>query len=441
MSPLRLFISYSHQDKQYLNELEKHLTTLKRENLIDTWHDRKIIPGQEWEKKIEDALEDAEIYIFLISPDFISSEYCIEKEVSSALERHNDGSAIVIPIVVRSVDWLTTPIGKIQALPKDAAPISSHHDQDAAWLDVIKGIRVAIANLSRRDTPPKPIHISSMPSALTKLVEKIEARYSEEKYLGGLASGLDVLDQVIDGIHAGDLICIAAAPVMDRLALLIRIMNEVCVNGARTCLMVTLRKTQEEISMRMCASIGNISVHALQRGQLLDDDWGNLTHALGRTNDAKVGFIEQSHIDINELISSIDEFSNQYGQCDLVVIDHFDYVVGGKKSYLLSQLGRYARKNKVPIIVAMGLENDPSIRPNKRPILQDLGDWAVLNEDLDTVIFVYQDSQYYPDSLEKGIAELIVAKNSHGSIGMVEVIYSSETQSLVNKVPKQRMRN
>jgi replicative DNA helicase len=65
--------------------------------------------------------------------------------------------------------------------------------------------------------------------------------------------------------------------------------------------MVTLRKTQEEISMRMCASIGNISVHALQRGQLLDDDWGNLTHALGRTNDAKVGFIEQSHIDIIEL--------------------------------------------------------------------------------------------------------------------------------------------
>lgn len=61
MTPLRLFISYSHQDKQYLNELEKHLTTLKRENLIDTWHDRKIIPSQEWEKKIEDALEDAMI--------------------------------------------------------------------------------------------------------------------------------------------------------------------------------------------------------------------------------------------------------------------------------------------------------------------------------------------------------------------------------------------
>lgn len=439
MQPLRVFVSYSHHDEVYLVELEKHLTTLKREKLIATWHDREIIPGQEWERKIEDALNTADIYIFLVSPDFVASEYCITKEVAGALEKHNCGSAIVIPIVVRSVDWLTTPLGKIQALPKDAIPISSCRDKDAAWLQVVKGIRAAITELSQRVCPPQAVHISNMSSALTKLVEKIEIRYSNEMQVGGYSSGLNKLDQLIDGIHLGDLICIAAAPVMDRLALVIRIMNEVVVKNSHTCLMITLRKTREDIAMRMCAAIGNISVHALQRGQLADDDWSSLTHALGRVNDSSIGFVEQPSIDVNELIHSIDEFIKQYDQCDLVVIDHFDQVTGGKKSDLLSQLGRYARKNQIPILVAMGLEFDPSVRPNKRPVLQDLGEWAALSEDLDTVIFVYQDSQYFPDSLGKGIVELIVAKNSHGHLGTVDVIYSTESQSLVNRIRRRRI--
>ncbi|BCK87959.1 hypothetical protein MIZ01_1756 [Sideroxyarcus emersonii] len=436
MTPLSLFISYSHKDEEYLAELEKHLSTLKREELIDTWHDREIIPGQEWERKIEAALETADIYIFLISPDFVASEYCIEKEVASALERHTEGTAIVIPIVVRSVDWLSTPLGRIQALPKDATPIASSRDRDAAWLGVVKGIRAAITELKKEDRAHRAIHISNMSSALTSLVEKIEVRYGNELKVGGYSSGLSNLDQVIDGIHPGDLICISAAPVMDRLALLVRIMHEVFVNKHHAGLVVTLRKTQEEIARRLCAAIGGISVRAMQRGELLDEDWSKLTHALGLANDAEIGFIEQSSIDINELIRAIDEFAVRNDKCDLVIIDHFDNVTGGKKADLLTQLGRYARKNKIPIIVAMGLEVDPSVRPNKRPVLKDLGEWAVLNEDLDVVIFVYQDGQYFPDSIGKGLVELIVAKNSRGSLGTFEAIYSHESQTITSKIQR-----
>jgi replicative DNA helicase len=436
MSPLRIFVSYSHQDESYLSELEKHLTTLKRENLIDTWHDRKIISGRDWEKEIDGALQDSDIIVFLISPDFVASEYCIEKEVAAALQKHNCGEAIVIPIIVRPTDWLSTPLGKIQALPKDAKPISVWPNKDVAWLEVVKGIRFAISDLSQKKiASSSKIDITSMPVALTSLIEKLEVRYERSENIGGLSSGLYKLDHLIDGIHPGDLICVAASPVMDRMALLISITNEVFAKKSHLGLFVTLRQSKEQITRRMCAAVGNISVHAMQRGMLADDDWGNLTHALGRLNDANIGIIEESSIDINILISQIDKIIKLNGHCDLVLIDQFEHVTGATKPILLSILGRYARKNRVPIIVATGLEFDTTSRPNKRPVLKDVGEWAVLNEDLDVVVFVYQDGQYNPDSPDKGVAELIVAKNSRGPLGTVNVVYLGESQTFVN-VPK-----
>lgn len=432
MSPLRVFVSYSHQDESYLVELEKHLSTLKRENLISTWHDRKIVPGQEWEKAIDDALQDSDVYVFLISPDFVASEYCIEKEVSVALEKHNSGQAIAIPIVVRSVDWLSTPLGRIQALPKDASPISVWDDKDQAWFEVVRGIRLAISDLGRhREEVPKVLltHISQ---ALTSEIERLEIRYQLNKHVGGIPTGLHDLDYLIDGIHPGDLVCVAAAPVMDRMALLISIMNNVFVESSLSGLVVTLRLSRDQIIRRMCAALGRISVHTLQRGELEDDDWSSLTHALGRLNDTKIGFIEQSSIDINTLISQIDKFRDLNGSCDLVVVDQFEHVTGGNKSYLLATLGRYARANKISIIVAAGLESDPSSRPNKRPVFRDVGEWAVLSEDLDILVFVYQDEQYNPDSPDREIAELIVAKNSRGSLGTITTVRLRKGQALVS---------
>ena len=431
MPPLKLFVSYSHQDELHLSELEKHLTTLKRENLIATWHDRKIIPGQDWEKEIDGALQDSDIFVFLISPDFVASEYCIEKEVSVALDRHNCGEAVVIPIVVRPADWLSTPLGKIQALPKHANPISTLANKDQAWLEVVKGIRLTISDFGQsRENPP--VLFTNITAALTSEVERLEIRYGHDKHVGGIQTGLHDFDYLIDGIHLGDLVCVAAAPVMDRMALLISIMNNVFVESSLSGLVVTLRLSRDQITRRMCAALGRISVHTLQRGELEDDDWSSLTHALGLLNETKIGFIQQSSIDINTLISQIDKFREQYGSCELVVIDQFEHVTGGSKSNLLAILGRYARANKVAIVVATGLESDPSSRPNKRPILKDIGEWAALNEDLDLVVFVYQDEQYNPDSLDRDLAELIVAKNSRGSLGTITTARLRKGQALVN---------
>jgi hypothetical protein len=144
--PYKLFISYAHEDESYRRQLDKHLSTLTREGLISPWHDRKITPGSEWAGEIDKHLETSDVILLLISPDFIASEYSNDIEVKKAIERHENNEAVVVPIILRHADWATTYLSKLQALPKDAEPISSWSDEDEAFLDVVKGLRWIINN-------------------------------------------------------------------------------------------------------------------------------------------------------------------------------------------------------------------------------------------------------------------------------------------------------
>jgi hypothetical protein len=146
---IEVLISYSHNDELLRNELEKHLSILKRQKLISTWHDRKIGAGEEWKGQIDDHLNSAKIILLLISADFLASDYCYDIEMKRAMERHESGEARVIPIILRPVDWKGAPFGKLQALPANAEPIVSKKwgCNDEAFVDVARGLRVAIRSL------------------------------------------------------------------------------------------------------------------------------------------------------------------------------------------------------------------------------------------------------------------------------------------------------
>lgn len=149
--PVHLFYSYSHEDEELRNQLENHLALLRREGFIHQWHDRRLIPGQEWKDAIDVKLESAQIILLLVSSDFIASDFCFNKEMARAIERHDAQEARVIPIILRAVDWKSAPFGKLQALPKDGMPVTSWPDRDAAWENVAQGIRKAVEE--RRANP------------------------------------------------------------------------------------------------------------------------------------------------------------------------------------------------------------------------------------------------------------------------------------------------
>ena len=148
MSTIEVFYSYSQRDEALRDELENHLALLKRQGVIRDWHDRRITAGSEWSGKIDDYLNSAGVILLLVSADFLASDYCYDLEMKRAMERHERGEAVVIPIILRAVDWHSAPFGKLQALPKDGRPVTSWPNRDEAFTDIARGIRKAIEQLA-----------------------------------------------------------------------------------------------------------------------------------------------------------------------------------------------------------------------------------------------------------------------------------------------------
>lgn len=148
---LHVFVSYSHQDEEIKNEFLKHLSPLKRRNLIADWHDRKIEAGTQWEHIISENLKNADIIVLLISIDFINSDYCYDIEMETALDRESAGQAVIIPVIARSCMWKQTRFSAFQALPTDGKAIATWPYRDEALTVVAEGIQqVAERLLSKR---------------------------------------------------------------------------------------------------------------------------------------------------------------------------------------------------------------------------------------------------------------------------------------------------
>jgi hypothetical protein len=148
---ISIFFSYAHADEEHRNKLQNHLSFLKRSRRIQTWHDRKIMPGQSWDSEIDHHLEAADLIIFLVSADFAASDYCWDIEAKRAFERHQEGTAVLIPIMIRPVaGWEDTPLGRLQALPKDARAVTLWSNQDEAYNDIAKGLIDLIEHWPKR---------------------------------------------------------------------------------------------------------------------------------------------------------------------------------------------------------------------------------------------------------------------------------------------------
>ena len=157
----QIFVSYSRADEAFKNEFLRHLYLLKRQGLIAAWTDRDIVAGEAWESAIFDRLEAAGIVILLVSADFLASDFCYEREMLRAIERHERGESVVIPVIVRPCDWANAPFAKLQGLPKDAKPISTWREYDEAWLDVVQGIRRVISGSLKPTAPRRSMRVST----------------------------------------------------------------------------------------------------------------------------------------------------------------------------------------------------------------------------------------------------------------------------------------
>ena len=138
---MKAFISYSHKDKAALERLHTHLAVLRRDGRLDEWFDREILAGGEIDAEIEERLESSELFLLLVSPDFLASDYCVKREMKRALERHGSGDARVVPIIVEPCDWASTALRDLKALPQSGKPVSEWTNENNAFLDVVQELR------------------------------------------------------------------------------------------------------------------------------------------------------------------------------------------------------------------------------------------------------------------------------------------------------------
>jgi TIR domain len=150
---IEVFLCYAHEDEALRKELATHLGALKRQHLIDIWHDREISAGTEWAQEIDKHLNTAQIILLLVSQYFMNSDYCYLVEMERAIERHERGEARVIPVILRPVYYKKAPFAKLQPLPTNGKPIMGPgwYNLDEAFFDVAEGIRKAVEEL-----PPIP---------------------------------------------------------------------------------------------------------------------------------------------------------------------------------------------------------------------------------------------------------------------------------------------
>src|SRR6266581_8391436 len=198
---IEVFISYSHKDQTFREELGIHMSNLKRQNIISSWYDGNIAPGSEWEPEIMHHLTTAQIILLLISADFIHSDFCYSIEMKQAINRHNAGEARVIPILLRPTDWQDTSFDKLQMLPTGAKAVTKWRRRDDAFADIVKGIRASINDLTNTGKTANPSIVSNTTSPGKTQVEQIwNIPYQRNSLFTGRE---DVLKKLSEALSAG----------------------------------------------------------------------------------------------------------------------------------------------------------------------------------------------------------------------------------------------
>lgn len=158
----KLFISYSHDDEWLKNELVLHFSALKRGGLIELWHDRMIPAGGLLDTEIDAAVATSDVFLLLISPAFIASDYCFNNEFLAALARYDAGDATIVPIIVRECDWDVGRLKRFNGLPRDGRAVSKDaysrtdpSSRDASWTQVISGLKTVVETVKKNLEPPK----------------------------------------------------------------------------------------------------------------------------------------------------------------------------------------------------------------------------------------------------------------------------------------------
>ncbi|BCM24980.1 replicative DNA helicase [Methyloradius palustris] len=252
----------------------------------------------------------------------------------------------------------------------------------------------------------------------------------------GVSTGYTDLDSKTSGFQPGDLIIVAGRPSMGKTAFSLNIAENVALDSGLPVAVFSMEMAATQLAMRMIGSVGRLDQHRMRTGRLEDEDWIKLTTALGRLNEAPIFIDEGAGLSSFDVRARARRLHRQCGKLGLIVVDYLQLMSapsgrqGENRATEISEISRslkaLAKELDVPVVALSQLNRSVEQRPDKRPVMSDLRESGAIEQDADLILFIYRDQVYNPDSEDKGTAEIIIAKQRNGPIGMVRLSFLGE---------------
>jgi len=264
----------------------------------------------------------------------------------------------------------------------------------------------------------------SMKEIVKSSFKTIESLYEKKEHITGVPTGFADIDELTSGFQSSDLIIIAGRPSMGKTAFCLNIAQYASMKKKLTVAVFSLEMAKEQLVMRMLCSEARIDAHRLRSGFLGQTDWPKLSTAAGRLADASIYIDDTPAISSMEMRAKTRRLKADKG-LDLVIVDYLQLMSGRSRSdsreQEISEISRslkaLAKELGVPVVALSQLNRGVESRMDKRPILADLRESGAIEQDADVIIFIYRDEVYNKESMEKGIAEIIIGKQRNGPVG------------------------
>ena len=311
-----------------------------------------------------------------------------------------------------------------------AASAYSPQGRDAQQLlDESEAKIFQIAESGKRDN----IGFSDIQHLLPQVVESVEQRMQNASDVTGMPTGFTDLDKMTSGLQPSDLIIIAGRPSMGKTSLALNMAEHVAIEKKMPVAVFSMEMAAMQLTTRLIGSVGRVDQHKMRTGQLDDDDWEKLTDSLGQLNEAPIHIDEGSALNTFEVRARARRLQRQVGQLGLIVIDYIQLMsapIGKQTENRATEISEISRSLKslakelhVPVVALSQLNRSVEQRVDKRPVMSDLRESGAIEQDADVIMFIYRDEVYNPESPDKGLAEILLAKQRNGPVGMVKLTF------------------
>jgi len=261
--------------------------------------------------------------------------------------------------------------------------------------------------------------------ALIQVYDRLTKLAQDPDALRGTPTGFSALDNVIVGMGDADLVLIGARPGMGKTSFAMNIATEAAIKTKKTVCVFNLEMSADQLANRMLSSEAQIDSYKMRSGNLEPEDWKAIAHASSRLSETEILIDDTPGITVAGMRAKLRRVKN----LGLVVVDYLQLMQSDRRSEnrvnevgdISRGLKLLAKELKVPVVCCAQLSRGPENRPDKRPMLSDLRDSGAIEQDADIVLFLYRDEYYKEETPDQSVAEVIVAKNRHGSLEKVKL--------------------